>query len=403
MSHLIFCSFEVGGLPFRMAEILNRHGVKTYYVSLAKEPSGHDSTQFHYGGKNVDWDLSYMFNNTLLSCQGVITSFLPFKIVRILGQIKRKYGISSCLATGDMAYMLRKAGINYKYWSYGSDLDQQCFSLILPNNYPLWKSYAAYCYFVFKGRPKARRSICQADSVMIAPYQIDALQQICSNKALFFLPHFLKVLDYKELLQKRADNKKVICEKIQAKQFFFSSTRHFWTGENNEMSDNKGNNIALISFANYLKIAEDYNAKLVLVNKGPDVELSKSFANSLGIDKHIVWINEMGRNELDKYYQGATICLGQFGTPVITFSVLEPLSNASVCVSFFENCDERIPYYKEIPPVINTQCPDEIANHIYRLTIDADYYNDLSYRSWRWIRDNCSEEKFVESFLKLFK
>ena len=47
MSYLIFCSFEVGGLPYRMAEILNAHGVEAYYASIAKPTLGHDSTQFH--------------------------------------------------------------------------------------------------------------------------------------------------------------------------------------------------------------------------------------------------------------------------------------------------------------------------------------------------------------------
>ena len=40
MSFLVFCSFEVGGIPFRMAEILNRYKVETYYIYSGKKTAG---------------------------------------------------------------------------------------------------------------------------------------------------------------------------------------------------------------------------------------------------------------------------------------------------------------------------------------------------------------------------
>jgi hypothetical protein len=38
-----------------------------------------------------------------------------------------------------------------------------------------------------------------------------------------------------------------------------------------------------------------------------------------------------------------------------------------------------------------------------RILARREDYEGLSYKSWLWIKNNCSEEKFVESFLALFR
>lgn len=381
-------------MPFKMAEILNRYGIKTYYISLAERRLGHDSTLFHYGSEHKDWNLSYIFSDSLSSLK---------EIARLLSQIKRKYNITHCFATGSLSYLLKQAGITYKYWSYGSDLDQQCFAPIFSADYPFWKRYCYFLYFLFKIRNKQRKSIRYADTVMISPYQIEAYNKICPKKKLFFLPHFIKTVDYQLLVQQKAENKKRICKEIQAKHFFFSSVRHVWTGYLKDESDNKSNDIILNSFAMHVKTTGGYDSKLVLVEKGSDVEASKSLARNLKIDKYIVWVNEMRREELEKYYQGATMCFGQFGTPVLTFAAIEPLSNATPCVSFFKEEGLNVPFYKEMPPALNNRNPNDITEFMSKLLADNNYYENLCYKSWQWVRNNCSEEKFVESFVKLFE
>ncbi|MBI3399376.1 MAG: hypothetical protein HY026_09150 [Deltaproteobacteria bacterium] len=392
MNYLIFCSFEVGGLPFRMAEILNRHGVKTFYISLEQGASGHDSTQFHYGDRCEDWDLSYMFTKGLSAS----------KKINLLNQIRKEYDIFFCFATGNKAYLLEHAGINYKYWSYGSDLDQQCFAPVWPAGYAFWKKIIGYPYFIFTTRREQRKSVYCADSMMIAPYQIETCKTISPDKGLFFLPHFIKILDYPALVSKKEESRKDICEKIQADYFFFSSSRHFWAGKKKALSDNKGNDIIIHSFAKYLRLSNAHMVKLILVEKGPDVDESKLLARNLGIDKFIVWIDEIRREELDKYYQGAAICFGQFGTPVITFTAIEPLSNATPCISFFKEKSSGIPFYKETPPIFNSNDPDKIANVMSQTVMDRNNYDNLSHKAWLWAKNNCSEERFVESFLEVF-
>ena len=393
MSYLIFCSFEVGGVPFKMAETLNRFGVETYYIYLGKKESGHDSTQFHYGTHSTKWDLSYEFQD-LVGCSR--------KVIKKLNQLKNRYQISHCLATGGDVYCLKQAGIDYLFWSYGGDLDYQCFIDVSLLNSLLKRKFKINPFRLFTEGIKARKSIRYAERVTIAPYQSVALKRICPDKGLFFLPHCLKVVDYQDLVRHKDINERSICREFQADRFFFSSTRHFWAGFQRTFTDNKGNDVMLRAYSKYLEITKDHRSKLILVSKGPDVESTKTFAKRLGIDGNIVWVNEMKREDLDRYYQGATICFGHFGTPVITHAILEALANGSVGVSFFDEQKSMVPFYNEYPPIFNNKDPKDISEFMMKVLSDRDTYGKLSYKSWLWIKNNCSEDNFVESFVKLF-
>jgi glycosyltransferase involved in cell wall biosynthesis len=210
-------------------------------------------------------------------------------------------------------------------------------------------------------------------------------------------------MDYSLLLRQREVNKRLICQEIEADRYFFCSVRHCWTGDWKKMSDYKGNDVILHSYAKYLSFVNNDHSKLVLVKKGPDVDASKQLSKKLGVEKRIVWVDEMKRDELDKYYQGADLCFGHFGTPVLTYAVLEGLKNGTIGISFSIKRVENFPFYIENPPILNSRSPEEIAEFMIKILNDQTSFNERSYRSWFWIQKNCSEEKFVEAFLNLFK
>jgi glycosyltransferase involved in cell wall biosynthesis len=238
---------------------------------------------------------------------------------------------------------------------------------------------------------------------MVSPYQIKALREIFPDKNLFFLPHFLKVMDYPILLREKEINKRLICKEIEADRYFFSSVRHCWAGNWKKMSDYKANDVILYSYARYLSFVRNDHSKLVLVRKGPDVQASKDLSKTLGIQDRIVWVDEMRRDELDRYYQGADLCFGHFGTPVLTYAVLEALKNGTISISFSINHMENFPFYLENPPILNSRSPEEIADFMIKFLDDHTSFNGRSYQSWLWIQENCSEERFVESFRSLFE
>lgn len=394
MSGLIFCSYEVGGLPYKMAEILNRHGIETQYLSTAKGASGHDSTAYHLGERRERWDLSH-----LVRC-----GRFPWRdVVALLKRIKGKYRIAHVLGTGDKAFLLARAEVRYKYWSYGSDLDRKCFAPDWSPTFPLWRKVGVYPAYMATIRIMQRRSLQDADAVMIAPYQLPALQRTCPGKELFFLNHFLDVSeDYGNLAARREASARYLCREIGAEGYFFSSVRHFWKSHADALSDNKRNDIILRAFRHYVGWTGEKGYKLILVKKGPDLDASMELCRELGIESRTVWIDPVPRDQLQEYYRGAALCFGQFGTPVINFAVLEPLANGGLCVTHLGDADREVPNYRVLPPVFNETAPESIAATMKDVAENSGKYEDRRYESWQWASENCSERAFVVSFKKTF-
>jgi hypothetical protein len=377
-----------------MAETLNRYGIHTYYIYLGQESSGHDSTRFHFGRVCKNWDLSWVPRQDHSDLQ---------KIIQRLAEIRIRYDILYCLATGMNAYLLRACGIPYKYWSYGSDLDQHCFVRTNVQTPLLMRRLLVHPYRVYSEMKRTRKSILLSDTVMISPYQLDMFRKLSSRQEMFFLPHHFRVADYEEVRRGKAENRRQIGGMIGAERFFFSTARHVWAGPLKRMKDNKGNDVILRAYSRYLELTRDFDSKLLLIAKGPDVNYSKALAKGLGIEKQTMWLPEMKREELDRYYQGATLCLGQFGTPALTFSILESLANGTGGISLFLGKDHSVPFYAEDPPVFNSEDPEDIANFMGRISHNAKEEEEWSYQSWRWIDTYCSERKFVNSFVNLFE
>jgi hypothetical protein len=88
---------------------------------------------------------------------------------------------------------------------------------------------------------------------------------------------------------------------------------------------------------------------------------------------------------------------------VITYAALEPLASGTISISFSNDNDPSVPYYKEKPPIFSSKDPKEIAEFMVRILARSEDYEGLLYKSWLWIQNNCSEEKFVESFLTIFQ
>lgn len=393
MTFFIFCSFEVGGVPFKMADILNQNGIKTLYASVAPPAtSAHDTTQFHRSGPTPDWDVSSRFAPSLHS---------PNAIVKELNLLVQDYGLNFALATGINAHLLNDAGLPYIYWCFGSDLDQDSFGPVCPPNYPLWKRCLIYPWHRLRVRPRMRRSLRLAEAVCIAPYQLPALNRVVPGKALFHFPHFISILPYEELMGQKTVDREEIARQIGPGRFVFSATRHVWQGYLRCHSDYKGNDIMLQAFQAYLKHSGDSETRLVLVRKGPDVEASQQLIGTLGLTRRVVWLEEMKRQDLYAYYRGAEACFGQFGTPVFTYSALEPLASATPCFSYFQSPGE-VPYYASLPPAINTRDPETIAQLLTNMLGDSERQAHIARESWLWASENCSERNFanvVESLI----
>ncbi len=390
MTYLVACGLEVGGQPWRVAAALNRCGVPARYLPLAAPGAGHDSTAFHYGGRREPWDLT----GRLPGGGGAAA------VVAALARLREQEGVTGAFATGAETDLLGRAGIPYWYWSYGSDLDQLSFAPIWPEGYPAWRRPWAWTRFALGFRRRQRRAIRGAEAVMISPYQREALRRVRPRAPLFFLPHLLPAAPgLGELRRQKARDAAAAAAEIGARRYVFSSTRHVWCGGLASRADRKGNDVALRAFARWAAAADDGTTRLVLVRKGPDAAASAALAGELGIGDRVTWLEEMPRERLERWYRGAALCLGQFGTPVLTYAALEPLAQATACLSWTGPRAAAVPWYEDPPPVEGSLEPEELAAAIGRLLGDATAREGAEEAGWRWVRSNCSEEAFAEAFV----
>lgn len=379
-----------------MSDVLSRHGVPVRYVSIDRWARGHDSSAFHFGGARPDWDLTDRFAGTFIS---------PARLIAVLEGLRREFGITHCFATGSQSFLLAAAGYRYNYWSYGGDVCQIPRLGKLPHN-PLRPREWAGKARQLLDRRRVLKSIAAADAVQIAPYQWPILHELIPGKPLFFLPHMLKAVAPEDIALKKKRAREVLTRRYAARHFFFSSTRHFWRYYGgNDMADgnNKGNDVVLRAFSLYSARPGTEDDRLVLVRKGPDVGASIDLVRQLGLQDRVIWVAEVGREELGDHYLAASACLGQFATPVLTYTALEPLAFGTPSVSGYTHAHSAdVPFYAGGVPVFDSNDPPAIADHLYALTHDEAKARETGDAGLRWVNENCSESNFVRSFLACF-
>ena len=238
---------------------------------------------------------------------------------------------------------------------------------------------------------------------MIAPYQLKYLELLSKNNNFFFLPHLIYSQSFKDTIEKKEKYSNELFSQYECDEIFFSSTRHEWYGKLKNRDDNKGNNIIIESFAKYLDLQKHKKTKLLIIEKGYDIEATKNLIAALNIQDRVIWLSEMPRPELEKYYLAAKFAFGQFHTPVITNSSLEPLAAATPVISFFGNTPISIAYYETLPPVYNSKTPHQIAHFLYNMHNEHDGYLKLQEKSLSWISTYCSKESFARQFKNSFK
>jgi hypothetical protein len=137
----------------------------------------------------------------------------------------------------------------------------------------------------------------------------------------------------------------------------------------------------------------------MLVRKGPDAEATAALAGALGVGGRTAWCEEMPRDRLERYYRGAALCLGQFGTPVLTYAALEPLAQGTACLSYLGPRDPEVPWYPSPPPIDGSLDPPVLAEQMGHLLSDDGARTRLEEAGWRWVREHCAEEAFARAFI----
>ncbi len=393
MKKILFVDHEeIGAVLFSYAKVINEAnlGLKAYYVSYGMRNRVHDSNMYHYGETHYEWDY------TGSGIKTIVTKLKPDTI----------------LASSLGGYTCYNADIRYNIWCYGSDIGEICFAI---TGYAVSTEdrEAVYKYVhnlvdienkdaFTESQSKTPQviSIRNAEKLTIVSRALPYLKKLRKNYELFQFP----VINIYETLPKNHNERTTHKDK---KKIFFSATRHLWGEDRKYMEGKKGNDILLQAIAIYKKITADTDFEIHFIEKGIDVNRTKKLSAGLKLADHVKWIPQMKREQLFENYKVATLCFGQFATRNFEFNAIEPMSCGIPTISWYGEIDKppytEVPFYPELPPVLNSQNPKVIADYMIELLGNEDKYNTLSRETYEWCQKYCSVEYAVECFLKLIE
>jgi len=302
--------------------------------------------------------------------------FLPFnnpvKYLRMLKELldyAEGFGLIVCSGLSPMWFRFLKKP--FIFYNYGSDLDQipvQGWS----GQPTKFNTVQRITHFLIKHAQAS--ALRKASVVVLVPYQIEAARKL-GLKRLHFLPAIIDT----ELFKPR--------DKEHEGLVFSHPTRQVWTDRT--LSDCKGNDKVFRAFARFLTFKE---AKLIAVEKGWDLEASKSLVKELGISDHVEWIAPVSREELSKLYNKSDIVLDQFEGGILSLIPIEAMACGTPVISYVKEATEL--FYPEMPPIINVKTEDDILHGM--LTVKPDN------KGRKWVEKYCSPEAAIPKYIELF-
>jgi hypothetical protein len=176
--------------------------------------------------------------------------------------------------------------------------------------------------------------------------------------------------------------------KKSGKQIIFSHCSHYWYKKNNDLF-NKGNNILIRGFDEYLRKSRNRDLQLILIERGVDLAYSKRLVDELGIGQNVTWISEMPRNDIMACLSGVDVGVGELGHSFITYSVLSEFLCSQVPIIC--KCD-----YQNHPrtgnvlyPMIRANDAAEVGASIDLCLASHELRTHLGKSGLEWWKENC--------------
>lgn len=161
-------------------------------------------------------------------------------------------------------------------------------------------------------------------------------------------------------------------------------SRQAWGLANNSIH-NKGNDVLIRGFSKFIKsIEEPKNAKLILVEYGESILKSKILITDLSIDKDVIWIPKLNRNDAISLVSKAHISVGNlyFGG-YYNGAVMEALLSGVVYMGYRKD-SMFVEKYDKMYPMINVSNSDDIFEKLKFYYEHPNKLIDLGKRGKDW-------------------
>jgi hypothetical protein len=154
-------------------------------------------------------------------------------------------------------------------------------------------------------------------------------------------------------------------------------------------NENKNNQWLFAAFAAFVRSRPRLDARLVVVEYGPDIEATKAYAAELGIEDHVMWIPKMERRELMWLLSRVSVGVGEFyNIPRIIWGGTgwEALASGKPLLQGFRFAPGEFEevYGHPPPPLLPVRSEADILAHLQNMAYHPERRQQIGGEARRW-------------------
>lgn len=204
--------------------------------------------------------------------------------------------------------------------------------------------------------------------------------------AVHYLPH---AFDEQRLFEWRLRNASIAPD--QNRVTFFSPSRHHW--KTGEASWRKGNDVIIRAAS--LLAQRGLSMRVVFVEWGKEVDLSRELARDLGVEHMVEWVPPMPKRDLWKWYCASNAVVDQFVMPALGGVGFEAMALGRVLITRFGKAELRH-FFGAAPPALNATTAEEVASAMQSVIDDPTDMRGIGRDSIHWISNFHSARRIIE-------
>jgi glycosyltransferase involved in cell wall biosynthesis len=298
-------------------------------------------------------------------------------------RVLRAFDVVVCSGLGVL--WARWSGRPFLFISFGSDLDQLARHGWSGDP----REYARPGLMRRLGhgvrRRRYREALPHAARAIVAPHQA-AWARALGLRELRWMNH---VLDLEVFRPPSADAHRAerarLRERFPGDHVVFVGSRCVWRDPG--LTDYKGTDIALRALA---RARPNLPGKLrvLLVEKGWDLEATRELAGSLGLADAVSWISPVPRPDLARLYAAADVVLDQFGVGILALVAVEAMASGAAVLTRLPEVPGA-PFYAEPPQFAHAGDGTELAQRLIAVLSHDEERQRLGVLGADWARRNC--------------
>lgn len=179
---------------------------------------------------------------------------------------------------------------------------------------------------------------------------------------------------------------------------FFAPARQHW--KEGYATWRKGNDLIVKSAAALKR--RNIKFKIVFVEWGKEVALTKDLIKELGVESHIDWIQPLQKPELWKAYLASAAVIDQFVMPAIGSVTFEAMALERPVITAID-APALSEFFGATPPLLNAGTQDELLEAMLLVVNDERRAERIGVESGEWIKRYHSSETILTRHLSAYR